>query len=110
MWWRPRNSGSAWQVAQVPGRFFFATGERGSEAGRIPWPCPWQDTQPGVSGRLILGAVLDANPALPVVYLPRRTDVVQHALRLARPGDVVLTLGAGDLTTVPDEWLMRAVS
>ena len=63
--------------------------------------------QPGVSGRLILGAVLDANPALPVVYLPRRVDVVQHALRLARPGDVVLTLGAGDLTTVPDEWLMR---
>ncbi len=66
--------------------------------------------QPGVSGRLILGAVLDAHPALPVVYLPRRTDVVQHALRLARPGDVVLTLGAGDLTTVPDEWLTGAVS
>ena len=66
--------------------------------------------QPGVSGRLILGAVLDANPALPVVYLPRRADVVQHALRLARPGDVVLTLGAGDLTTVPDEWLMRDAS
>jgi UDP-N-acetylmuramate--alanine ligase len=66
--------------------------------------------QPGVSGRLILGAVLDAHPALPVVYLPRRTDVVQHALRLARPGDVVLTLGAGDLTTVPDEWLLRAAS
>jgi UDP-N-acetylmuramate--alanine ligase len=65
--------------------------------------------QPGVSGRLILGAVLDAHPALPVVYLPRRADVVQHALRLARPGDVVLTLGAGDLTTVPDEWLLRAV-
>jgi UDP-N-acetylmuramate--alanine ligase len=66
--------------------------------------------QPGISGRLILGAVLDAHPALPVVYLPRRTDVVQHALRLARPGDVVLTLGAGDLTTVPDEWLMQAAS
>jgi UDP-N-acetylmuramate--alanine ligase len=69
-----------------------------------------ESPQPGVSGRLILGAVLDAHPALPVVYLPRRADVVQHALRLARPGDVVLTLGAGDLTTVPDEWLMRAVS
>ena len=54
--------------------------------------------------------MLDANPALPVVYLPRRADVVQHALHLARPGDVVLTLGAGDLTTVPDEWLMRAAS
>ncbi len=66
--------------------------------------------QPGVSGRLILGAVLDAHPALPVVYLPRRADVVQHALRLARRGDVVLTLGAGDLTTVPDEWLLQAAS
>jgi UDP-N-acetylmuramate--alanine ligase len=66
--------------------------------------------QPGVSGRLILGAVLDAHPATPIVYLPRRADVVQHALRLARPGDVVLTLGAGDLTTVPDEWLARAAS
>jgi UDP-N-acetylmuramate--alanine ligase len=66
--------------------------------------------QPGVSGRLILGAVLDAHPALPVVYLSRRADVVQHALGLARPGDVVLTLGAGDLTTVPDEWLLQAAS
>jgi UDP-N-acetylmuramate--alanine ligase len=66
--------------------------------------------RPGVSGRLILGAVLDAHPEQPVVYLPRRTDVVQHALRLARPGDVVMTLGAGDLTTVPDEWLARAAS
>ena len=25
--------------------------------------------------------------------------------RYARPGDVVLTLGAGDLTTLPDLWL-----
>jgi UDP-N-acetylmuramate--alanine ligase len=66
--------------------------------------------QPGVSGRLILVAVLDAHPSLPVVYLPRRADIVQHALRLARPGDIVLTLGAGDLTTVPDEWLTRAAS
>jgi UDP-N-acetylmuramate--alanine ligase len=66
--------------------------------------------QPGVSGRLILGAVLEAHPALPVVYLPRRADVVQHVLHLVRPGDVVLTLGAGDLTTVPDEWLTPAAS
>jgi UDP-N-acetylmuramate--alanine ligase len=64
--------------------------------------------QPGVSGRLVLRAVLDAHPALDVTYLPRRADVVDHALRLARPGDVLLTLGAGDLTTVPDEWLQRS--
>jgi len=63
--------------------------------------------QPGVSGRLILRAVLDAHPALPVTYLPKRADVVEHALGLARDGDVLLTLGAGDLTSVPDEWLRR---
>lgn len=61
--------------------------------------------QPGVSGRLVLRAVLDAHPSQPLTYLPRRADIVEHALRLARPGDVLLTLGAGDLTTVPDEWL-----
>ena len=64
--------------------------------------------QPGVSGRLILHAVLDAHPEQPVVYLPQRADVVAQVPGLARPGDVVLTLGAGDLTTVPDEWLATA--
>jgi UDP-N-acetylmuramate--alanine ligase len=60
---------------------------------------------PGVSGRLVLRAVLDAHPDQPVVYLPRRDDLVRFVPGLARPGDLVLTLGAGDLTTVPDEWL-----
>ena len=61
--------------------------------------------QPGVSGRLILRAVLDAHPEQSVVYLPHRADLVEHVPKLAHPGDMVLTLGAGDLTTVPDEWL-----
>jgi UDP-N-acetylmuramate--alanine ligase len=61
--------------------------------------------QPGVSGRLVLRAVLDAHPGQSLTYLPRRADLVDHALALASPGDVLLTLGAGDLTTVPDEWL-----
>jgi len=61
--------------------------------------------QPGVSGRLLVNSVLDAHPEMPVTYLPRHADVVSHALRLTRPGDVILTLGAGDITTVLDEWL-----
>jgi UDP-N-acetylmuramate--alanine ligase len=66
-----------------------------------------EQPRPGVSGRLVLRAVLDAHPAQHVVYLPRRADLVDHVPALARPGDVVLTLGAGDLTTAPDEWLAR---
>ncbi len=64
-----------------------------------------EQPRPGVSGRLVLRAVLDAHPAQHVVYLPRRADLVQYVPGLARSGDVVLTLGAGDLTTAPDEWL-----
>ena len=59
----------------------------------------------GVSGRLVLRAVLDAHPDLPVVYLPTAADLLTHVPRLTRPGDLVLTLGAGDLTRLPDQWL-----
>ena len=67
-----------------------------------------ESPRPGVSGRLVMQAVLDAHPQSAVTYLPHRSDLVRHALRSAGPGDVVLTLGAGDLTTLPDEWLARA--
>jgi UDP-N-acetylmuramate--alanine ligase len=60
---------------------------------------------PGVSGQVILRAVLDRQPALPVAYLPRHADLVPVPARYARAGDLVLTLGAGDLTTMPDVWL-----
>jgi len=66
--------------------------------------------RPGVSGRLLVHAVLDAHPETAITYLPRRADVVRHTLSHARAGDLVLTLGAGDLTTVPDEWLAAHAS
>ena len=52
----------------------------------------------GVSGRLVVHAVRRRVPTLPVAYLPRHADLVDVPRRFARPGDVVLTLGAGDLT------------
>jgi len=63
---------------------------------------------PGVTGRVVLHAVLDNHPSLPVTYLPRRADLGGVPARMARHGDVVLTLGAGDLTTMPDLWLGTA--
>lgn len=64
--------------------------------------------RPGVSGHLVLHALLDAHPAQSVTYLPHRADLERHVPRLARPGDVVLTLGAGDLTSLPDVWIHHA--
>ena len=57
--------------------------------------------RPGVTGELIARAVGDADPAQVVRYLPRRADVVSFLVDELRPGDLCLTLGAGDLTTLP---------
>ncbi|MBI2168958.1 MAG: UDP-N-acetylmuramate--L-alanine ligase [Actinobacteria bacterium] len=64
--------------------------------------------RPGVSGQLILQAVVDARPSGRVVYLPHRAEIAAQLPSLTRPGDVVLTLGAGDVTLVADEWRARA--
>lgn len=64
--------------------------------------------RPGVTGRLVVQAVLDAHPDARVAYLPRRDDQVAYLRRVLRPGDVCLTLGAGDLTVLPDVLLEAA--
>jgi UDP-N-acetylmuramate--alanine ligase len=61
--------------------------------------------RPGVSGRLVADAVRDTHPAARVEWIPERADVVAFLRRELRPGDLCLTLGAGDLTTLPDELL-----
>ena len=60
---------------------------------------------PGVTGKLIVDAVLGEQPFLPVAYLPHRNDLVSYLRGALRPGDLCLTLGAGDLTSLPDEML-----
>jgi UDP-N-acetylmuramate--alanine ligase len=61
--------------------------------------------RPGVSGKLLVYAVLDAHPSARVAYLPTRPELVAYLHRLLRPGDVCLTLGAGDITSLPEELL-----
>jgi UDP-N-acetylmuramate--alanine ligase len=60
---------------------------------------------PGVTGHLLVKAVLDAHPDLPVAYFPHRADLARLVPGYARPGDVILTLGGGDITTLSDELL-----
>ena len=62
---------------------------------------------PGVTGKLLVESLTESAPAKRVLYLPKRSDVVQFLTREVRPGDLVLTLGAGDVTTVADEALER---
>ena len=57
----------------------------------------------GVTGKLVVDAVLTAHPWKRVAWLPTRRDVRTWLLAELRAGDLCLTLGAGDLTTLPDE-------
>ncbi|MFV0523942.1 MAG: UDP-N-acetylmuramate--L-alanine ligase [Acidimicrobiales bacterium] len=61
--------------------------------------------RPGVTGELVAGAVRRAHPEADVRYAPTLDDVVAELDRELRSGDLCLTLGAGDLTTVPDRVL-----
>jgi UDP-N-acetylmuramate--alanine ligase len=42
-----------------------------------------------------------------VAYFKEKKEVVEHLLRIAAPGDLVITLGAGDIWQVADELLER---
>jgi UDP-N-acetylmuramate--alanine ligase len=55
-----------------------------------------EDPEPGVTGQL----VADAVPAGRARYLPAAGAVPQAVAAAARPGDVVLTMGAGDVTNL----------
>ncbi|WP_433377230.1 UDP-N-acetylmuramate--L-alanine ligase [Streptosporangium sp. CA-115845] len=55
-----------------------------------------EDPEPGVSGALVAGKV--PLPAERVAYAPQRDGVPALVASLARPGDIVLTMGAGDVT------------
>jgi len=57
----------------------------------------------GVSGRLIVDAVRDAHPEQDIRYVVRREELVEQLAAELGNGDLCLTMGAGDLTSVPDE-------
>jgi len=63
-----------------------------------------EDPEPGVTGRL----VADAVPGGRALFLPDRTQVAPLIARIAEPGDVVLTMGAGDVTALGPQ-LVEAV-
>jgi UDP-N-acetylmuramate--alanine ligase len=62
---------------------------------------------PGVTGKLVIDALLEGAPGKRAIYLPRRSEVASFLAGEIRPGDLVLTLGAGDITMVGDETMAR---
>ena len=51
----------------------------------------------GVTGKLVVDALAEIRPGMPVGWTPALADGARFVARRARPGDVVLTVGAGDV-------------
>lgn len=66
-----------------------------------------QDPIPGVTGKLVVGGIVGAAPGTRVVYLPHRADVVEFLDREVRGGDLVITMGCGDVWMLGDAALER---
>ena len=64
---------------------------------------------PGVTGKLVVNAVLDAHPEARVVWLPRRVDLIDYLAKTLRAGDVSISMGCGDIASLPDEVLARRI-
>ncbi len=63
---------------------------------------------PGVTGRLVADAIRREQPGMPVHYAAGWADLRGVVRGVLRTGDLCCTLGAGDLTTLPDELMSDA--
>ena len=61
-----------------------------------------QDPIPGVTGKLVVEGIARAGGYHRVVYLPHRNDVVDFLDRELREGDLVVTMGCGDVWMLGD--------
>jgi UDP-N-acetylmuramate--alanine ligase len=61
--------------------------------------------QPGVNGKLIVDAICETRDHPDVYYVPQLDDVPRVLHDVSKRGDVVLTLGAGDVSRMGEELL-----
>jgi UDP-N-acetylmuramate--alanine ligase len=69
-----------------------------------------EDPEPGVTGKVVVDGLLNEAPRAQAMYIPKRGDVADVVASRAEPGDLVLTIGAGDITMLADEILIALAS
>jgi UDP-N-acetylmuramate--alanine ligase len=56
-----------------------------------------EDPVEGVTGKLVVDALTEARPGAPVGWTPSLDDAVAFLAARAEPGDLAVTIGAGDI-------------
>lgn len=64
---------------------------------------------PGVNGKTVIDSILRHNPRQQVAWLPHRPEIIPFLQQKLEAGDLVITMGAGDVTTMAP-LLTRALS
>ena len=67
-----------------------------------------EDQLPGVSGELIASSLSQRHPDVDSLYHPSRSDLAEFCLAIAHRGDVVVSMGAGDITALAAEMIELA--
>jgi UDP-N-acetylmuramate--alanine ligase len=67
------------------------------DAGEVP--------EPGVTGKLVAESIAEHDPSKEVVYVESRAGLARDVVGLLEPGDMVITIGAGDITECAREIL-----
>lgn len=57
----------------------------------------------GVTGKLVVDAIVRANPQTSIAWKPTRAELIQHLATELRAGDICISMGCGDIETLPDE-------
>lgn len=64
---------------------------------------------PGVSGKLLVDRILQNQKRPRLVYIPEKLEIKEFLLEQVKPGDLILTVGAGDIWMVGSEFLSLPV-
>jgi UDP-N-acetylmuramate--alanine ligase len=64
-----------------------------------------ESPQPGVNGKLIVDAICETDDHPDVYYVPDANTISRVLHQVSHEGDTVLTMGAGDITQIGDEFL-----
>lgn len=61
----------------------------------------------GVTGELVVDAIRKSHPASKIAYLPNRADLVEFLANEIKSGDLCISMGCGDIATLPSEVISR---